>query len=228
MTLMLLGIVPAGVPVPQGTPDHGAIAVGDWTGLTWRLPEGFDLASEEGTIRFAQARHEILCHYAGAADVIPVAPGDAFSDAGAVAQRIDRDVSRIAGLHARLAGCAEYALTIDTEPEADAAMKAATGRDHLRLRARMRDMRGERSNARHRFVEGFASGLGDVVEAHRTVAGRAAPRLARVDLLLRRDRIGACTAAITARLDEARNLGLRLSLTGPYPPFSFLDGALDD
>ncbi len=228
MTLVLLGIIPTGAPVPADVAPHRAIPAGAWTGLALDLPAGHALSSEEEMIRFAQTRHAVLCHYATQADVIPVTPDQAFSDPNAVVRRIDRDATRIAGIHARLAGCVEYALAVDTAPEVASHPQAATGRDHLRLRARMRDVRGDRGRARGAFVEKLGRDVADRVERIRNVAGRAAPRLARIDLLVRRDRFDDCTSAISHLLADAQALGLDLSLTGPYPPFSFLDGGFDD
>jgi len=228
MTLMLIGIVPAGTPSPAGLPDHCTIPSGPWTGLALSLPEEIDLAGEEGTIRFARARHEILCCYAASADVLPVAAGGGFANADAVARRIADDAERIASLHARLAGYVEYALAIDVGPDVTPAVAAGSGRDHLRQRARMRDQRGARGEGRRSFVERLGRDIGGRAAASRTVAGRSAPRLARIDMLLRREDIAPCAAALSERLPEAGTLSLNLSLTGPYPPFSFLDGAWDD
>jgi hypothetical protein len=219
--LMLAGLVPSGTPEPDGTPAHHRIPTGGHVGLALPLAAGIDLSDDCTAITLAQAQHALLCRYAETADVLPVALGGVFSGADSLGLHLAREASNIATLAERLAGRIEYSLAINLLPDRSAPGVAATGRDHLRQRARIRDDRTGRVAARRAFLESVSESLRPVTEAQRMVAGKDPGRLARIDALIERIRLAAFRSVIEVRLAEAETLGLALTLTGPYPAFTF-------
>ncbi|MBF9029980.1 hypothetical protein HKCCE3408_06210 [Rhodobacterales bacterium HKCCE3408] len=226
-TLMLAGIVPPGTPWPDGAPPHERLEAEPGLALALPVPEDADWTGEATTIALAEAQHGLLCRYAAAGDVLPVALGAVFSGRAALAAHLSSEAEQIAGQARLLSGRVEYMLTIDIVAETGSGPAASGGRDHLRRRRAARDRRKDRGAARKRFVDGIARRLSDQALGLRVRPGRGAGRLATIDLLLPRGGLDAISLAVEAILDDAQDLGLCLTLTGPCPAFSFLERPAD-
>lgn len=222
--LLLIGIVTPDMPICAAAPHHLRLLAGPRDAIALPLTCDINPSSEAGTVALLQAQNTILCHYAALGDVLPVAPGGAFSCSEALLVHLHAEAPRFAQLETRFRGCAEYALSVVSRPSEDKPEMAGNGRDHLRLKARARDRRGARSVSRQRF----AGKVTDIVKAQskalRVRAGSGTDRIARVDFLIPRDGLAPCRHHLEATLEEAASLDLLLSLSGPYPAFSFVGG----
>ena len=220
--LVLLGIIGPTVPFCARAPRHIRLPAGERDALALPLTPQIDPGSEAGTVALVQAQNAILCHYAATGDVLPVAPGGVFSGPDTLLRHVQAEAPRLARLEARFAGRAEYALSVLAGPLDVDEGTAESGRDHLRLKARARDRRGARTDARRRFLGRVADIVTARSEAIRLRSGSGTDRLARVDFLMARNCLEACRQHLETTLDEARSLALTMRLAGPYPAFSFV------
>lgn len=220
MTVMLVGLIPADAPVPDDAPDHLRITTAGLTAVALALPDDLDWTDEDTTLRLARVRHDLLCRHAGQGDVAPIDLGAVFSTIPVLRDYIDRHACDLGDRLARLAGRAEYALAVDVAPDRPVPTAARSGRDHLRQRAALRDRRDLGQAARRGFLSLISERIAPMAEHRRIVPGRQTGRLGRVDFVTRRDGLDHCRQALDALLPQARDLGLTLTLTGPYPAFS--------
>lgn len=226
--VMLLGLVAADLPEPPDAPAHGRVAAGPWDALVLPVPDDLDCGTEAGTIALAQVQHRLLCGYAAQGDVLPVALGGAFTGAEAVLHHLRAEAARLQRLAEHLSGRVEYSVAISRVARPAEPLAAASGRAHLRQRARARDLRDAGNTARRAYLDALSDRIGHHAEARRLVPAGRPDRPARLDFLVRRDLLPTCLREIEATLPEATTLGLSLCLTGPYPAFSFAAGVMHD
>jgi len=222
--LILHGVVPAGVPCPQ-MPAHLEVRS---AGLRALLGAAGPLAGSgggddrEALAAVLRRHHALLARAAAAGEVLPMRFGTLVADRDGASQLLARRAAALrAGLD-RLAGRAQYLLTL-TVPERAPAPEQATGRDYLRARAAARVAR-RTAEERAAFLAAEArdilaspagaelrtepAGQGGGGAARRIVA--LLPRAAVPGLA---DRLGALPRGCS---------GTELALSGPWPPYDFV------
>ena len=222
---MLIGALATARPAPPGTPHHQQIEGPRWTGLALDLAADIDLDRADDTAKIAQQQHSVLCHYVIGGDVLPIAMGAVFSDNTAIKAHLCDAASGLDALANRMAGHVEYTLALARSHDAPDHMARQSGAGHLRARRAKRDRLRSRNSTG--MLQTIVSDLRDVSTAHR-LRGAQPGRMGAIDLLIRRDLWSDCRKTLDAWAEHARTSGLVLTATGPYPPFSFIEGRAND
>ena len=225
--LLLLGVTePSAPPVFSDIP-HIGLRCARWTAIA--LPVALDgpESEEDRMTRWAMAQGDILCRQVRAADVFPVRLGAVFSTAAALIAHVDARERELEIAASACRGCVE--LAVQALPDAGPAPEMSQtppigGRAFLDRRRSARDHRSRSASDRRRFVSGLTAALAPLSKdlRARDVQGRAP--LADWSVLLARGSIGSLLDLLEVWDRQARAYGLRLKVTGPWPPFAFIGG----
>jgi Gas vesicle synthesis protein GvpL/GvpF len=195
--------------------------------------------------RVARAHQAVLDRALEAATVVPLRLCTVFADDAAVLAMLDRERAALRAALDRLAGRAEWGVKLIADPAAVRAAAAgsaapetagppaapgAPGAGHAYLARKRRD-RTAREDARriaHEAARAVHAGLGAQAAAAtvlrappRELSGEAGELVLNGAYLVDRER-GAEFRALAERIGEGqRRRGLRLEVTGPWPPYSF-------
>jgi len=223
--LMLHGIRRAfGDPMPEA-PRHQRIGFGALEAITTAATSAAAEAdTEETAARGALIHHRLLVAYQGAAGILPVRYGTAFSGAAELRAALLPREAELADALRQIEGCAEYVLSVVTLPVAppDAA-PVANGRDFLQARRASRDNRRSQQTRRRTFVAALMEDVAAcTIAAVPLRLSQSDDTLARHAILADRARAHHLADALRARELEATSLALTLRLTGPGPCYSFV------
>ena len=225
--LLLLGVTDLTAPPTFSTVPHMRLPCATWCALA--LPVRFDPSeSEEARMtRWAMSQGEVLCRQVRASDVLPVKLGAVFSSATALRTHVDARHAELRQVAETCRGCVELAIqaVADADPAGDGSLlPASSGRAFLDRRRSARDRRSRTTSDRRQLVRELGGALGSLSRNLKTkdVQGRAA--LADWSILLSRGRIDQLLVSLEAWENKARNCGVRLKITGPWPPFAFIGG----
>jgi hypothetical protein len=150
-------------------------------------------------------------------DVLPVRYGTCLPDDAAAARALRDNHAEFAASLAAVRGAVELAVRVfpakDSPPPPMPSVESMSGTEYLRARARGAS---EESDARRIVHEPLARAARAVDVARANRAGE----LLRAAYLVDRD----ATASFAAHVDEIQteNPQLRISCTGPWPPYSFV------
>jgi hypothetical protein len=170
---------------------------------------------------------------AASAAVVPMKLFTLFAGDERAVSQVRRTRRRIARVVERIAGCAEWGIRIGAATGGAAAPAAgrrpASGSAYLAAKVRQREAARDRERAAReesaRVLEEVGAAAREVRAIERPpVAGEPRPALEAVCLVEARGRrrFLALAARVERRL-KAR--GLRFELTGPWPPYHFVEGA---
>ena len=216
----------------------GTIADGPITALVTLWPNSHDSGLTIASIfsdasratALAVAHHEILAAAAAVGDVVPVRIGSVYATRGSVCDLISREGPAFMQALDRVAGGVELGIRISLSTPAgdDGRVKvAAGGRDYLR---RLSDAeKARREHASH--VQSFRR---DLLAELTGLARHIVPRPVRqrpdlptiigeVAMLVMRGVETTVGDLVRRESARATALGLSLSMTGPWPPYSFVD-----
>lgn len=218
MALFLHGIAAPG-PAPEA-PAHHIFALGGFMALASPAPEASD--APEVLTEIALRHNEILAAWCRQGPVLPLRFGTVFSGAEALQAHLATEAGRLSRALAALGDAQEYVLRLRVAgdpvlPEAP----AETGRAFLARGRVVRDLRRDLGDRRMALARQL---LAEAQPLARQTTQAAAPRADRLlDAALLVDR--ACAPAlpeVAARhRAQARDLGLDLTLTGPWPAYGF-------
>lgn len=223
--LLLLGVThPSSPPVFSETP-HVRLNCEDWIALA--VPVVLDPGEDDETrmTRWAMSQGEVLCRQVRTSDVVPVRLGAVFSTPAALRTHLCATREDLCRVAENCSGCVEFAVQIFAEETAAsecAGLTRAGGRAFLDSRRRARDQRSRAASERR----GFLSEIGGVLEGiaqgltEKEVQSRAP--LADWAVLLSRDSVDAMLSSLEALEPRAQEHRLRLKVTGPWPPFTFI------
>lgn len=227
--LLIHGLVESDAPVPMGAPAHRRVAVPG-------SPELAALVSvlqvtADGTADTAEAlrHHEILAAYAAVTDVAPVRFGAVAADEVAASNLLGQHADAHAAALDRVAGCVEFAARLTTCAAAapDPEPPAQTGRSYLQARLSNRQRREAAQAAQAALVARVSTALAEHARESfalppRPARGEQPPRVLDLALLVPRGAIEYLVAEARALDDEAADSGLMLTLSGPWPAYSFV------
>ncbi|MFW5654771.1 MAG: GvpL/GvpF family gas vesicle protein [Roseicyclus sp.] len=226
-TLLLLGVTPPSAPPVFSDTPHVRVPCESWTALA--LPVRLDPEDDEESrmTRWALSQGEVLCRQVRVSDVLPVRLGAVFTSGAALRAHVDalhRELAEVAGT---CGGCVEFAVQAVADAGArDESAGAANlgGRAFLARRRMARDRRSQATSDRRGFLSGLDAALRPLAQivTARDVQGRAP--IADWSVLLRRGAVERLLCALEDLDAEASRHGLRLRVTGPWPPFAFIAG----
>lgn len=156
---------------------------------------------------------------------VPLRFGQSFSTDAAVAEGVQDDAARWQTLLDRFAGRTEYGVRVMTtgqNAERDVhAVAAESGREYMASLARKQARAAGRRAEAERIHADLATRVGDLAADERVEHGHGGELLVSLAHLVAR----ADAAAYHAALDAARDAwpGMRILLTGPWPPYSFVE-----
>ena len=219
-SMLLLGVAPDDATLPGDIPSLNAVP--DLKGIFAEVDAAAG-GTPEGIADWARMQNDLLCRIAADTDVLPVRLGAIFSSRAALRSHLAEQGPRLKSALNALAGSCQYDLCAD---RADPARRSPpepprTGSAFLTDRRLRRDARRTRSTEVDRLLRNLAEGADALsldVWAHvRPPEGRLLWR----SLLVARQDVPALTAALARSAMPADALGLKISLTGPMPPFAF-------
>jgi len=175
----------------------------------------------------AMAHHRILQAAAVITDVVPVRLGTLVRGEGGARDLLSREAARFAGHLATIRDALEFSVRIlpSQQPQRRVARaQPSSGREYLRVR------RDEHACRRPAIIDVTLQELAQraVATCERQSATRAAgrtPALAEAAFLVRRRKLAEfddCAGRIERQIAED---GLALDIFGPWPAYSFVDGA---
>lgn len=223
------GIVALVSAVPAGRGDGSPL---------WGLDPGGDVDLEALAPRL-QAHERVLEEALARAAVLPFRFGVMYRDRDTVERVIEAHAAAVRAELDRLEGRAEWGVALHRSGRAPAPLHSPTGtgpagRDYLTQR---RDQRSTAARWDEEAAEVAVSlhdrlaDLADEAVTHRPDAGsrKGGRCLMRASYLIRASRIGDFRRAADEMLSEApAHLGLSGELTGPWPPYHFIDVDLGD
>lgn len=196
-------------PVPELGPVR-VVASGNLAALCGPVIEG------ELTASALWQHEEIVEALMDDRDVLPVRYGTCLPDEAAAAQALQDNRARFAATLDTVRGAVELAVRVFPAGDAPAtgpSSEPRTGTEYLRARARSVAKEGDATAAVHEPLAGAARAV-MVAQGHR------AGELLRAAYLVDRD----ATESFSARVREIQddNPQLRITCTGPWPPYSFV------
>jgi hypothetical protein len=218
VTLLPIGLVAA---VAQAVP----------TAFLARLQEGnSDPAAREWlTDRLLEHEHVVEA-FVSAGPVFPLGFGVLLADPAALREAVAPHLETLSAFFDGAAGRQEWCLKFYLHEEAprrgEMAQAARSGLDYLAARRALPERLAVREAAGRVFVETALAGLGRHCEGMLgreagTAPGKGLRLLANVALLVRRSDRAALEEAVNALIAPAAKEGLELTLTGPWPLYSF-------
>ena len=222
--VLLLGVVPAGRLPAEGARGHRRLPAGSRDALAVDVAAAM-LASEDpdDILELAILQNDILSAYAAEGDVLPIVLGAAFSSDKALLRHLAAQKGRLDHLAERLAGRAEFLVTVELEPETaiEPPRAAKDGAGFLRARKRQRDDRTTLTHRRMTFAADVARKATHYSE--REVSRRPSPgRLASLSLLVPRREARSLAREMSVLAPRGAELGVSLSMIGPCAPISFV------
>jgi hypothetical protein len=223
--LLLLGVTDPSAPPVFSDAPHIRVQCADWTALA--LPVRLDPTEDEEArmTRWAVSQGEILCRQVRVSDVLPVKLGAVFSTCAALRAHVEAQHAELRDIAEACGGCVEFSVQAfaDGEAPAVAAVTPKTGgRAFLDRRRAARDRRSRAASDRRGYLSGLGAALGPMSRSvlAKDVQGRG--QVADWAVLLSRRAVDAMLAGLQDWDDRARHHGLRLRVTGPWPPFAFI------
>lgn len=189
----------------------------------------------------AVAHGQVIEHFVGDTTVLPMKLFTIFSsDERAIADVLERQ-AEIDEIVARVAGCVELGIRVHFDDEAarravreragSAEDGEVSGTDFLRRKKATRDVAAELvSRASSEAAEAFAELAAHAAESRRhaaPAAGRPSPLLLDVAFLVRAGQIDAFEAAVDRAADRLAPHHGNVVLSGPWPPYNFVDAGGD-
>ena len=194
-------------------PDHPALRLVASDGLAVACAPTGD-APEEPASADALWRHEAIVEALMAdRDVVPLRYGTRFDDESAAAAAIAEHRDELSAALARVRGAVEISVRIATTREPPQRSAAQTGRDYLRARAGVAELREEAERSIHEPLAARAR-----MSTQRP--GRALPELLRCAYLV--DRAAVDEFRRVAAEADAAVEDFGVLCTGPWPPYSFV------
>ena len=241
----LFALVPAGTALPTERPaglENGPIQllpVGSLAAVGQQVSAEFLARLQEGggdPVAQAWLTDRLLDHervveaFATAGPTLPLGFGVVLADPFVLRAALAPHQETLAGFFAGAVGRQEWCLKFFLRDEApkrgEMAMTARSGLDYLAARRALPAQRAAREAAGHAFVDGALGGVEPLCEAVLAREAGAAPAkglrlLANLALLLREENQAALLQAVEALVAPAAAEGLELTLTGPWPLYSF-------
>ena len=237
------GVVPAGAVVHLPTPGIGgtsvrAVPVGEFTALVSMLDgRRFGVAvwreqaeDPEWLAPVAAQHHEVLAAVAADSDVVPFRLPALYADEERMRAALEADAPGLLRAMDRVHGQVEWGVQVflTSDMEDQEASKPASGSDYLRMRSeqasrRERDRAGlrERVTAIHDALARAASRSVVNPPQHPALSGRREPMVLNSAHLVPRDRRDAFLAAVGEAHQNVATPGLRIEVSGPWPPYNF-------
>ena len=196
-----------------------------------RLQDGGGDASAQAWLTDRLLDHErVVEGFANAGPTLPLGFGVVLADPAVLHAALAPHRDTLAGFFAGAAGRQEWCLKFFLREEAprrgEMAATARSGLDYLAARRALPAQRAAREAAGRAFVAGALGGVEPLCEAVLQREAGAAPGkglrlLANLALLVRAEDQAALLAAAEALVAPAEAEGLELTLTGPWPLYSF-------
>jgi hypothetical protein len=226
--------------LPALLPDRPleAVARGDLRALACRVPA--DLLDEEATEdldlveRLARGHDRVLRALARRTVVVPARLGSLYPSRQAVARMLDDNRTALTAALERLSGRFEWGVKVYAEPARErpaprpAAGDRPSGVAYLRRKQAEQEQRAaaQRDGAAlaaelHRAIAARAHAAVSRPQQDPRLSGRRAPMLLNGAYLVDRADEEAFAAAVHQLAERHQPAGLRLELTGPWPPYSF-------
>jgi hypothetical protein len=218
-----IALLPAGQLIAVAQPVSGAFLV--------RLQEGgADEASRAWLTDRLLEHEQVVEGFVAAGPVFPLGFGVLLADAEAVRAAVAPNLETLAAFFASTAGRQEWCLKFylrETPPRrGEMALAARNGLDYLAARRALPEQQAARDAAGCRFVEQALARLRPLCE---TMLGREAGiapgkglrLLANLALLISGAERQTLVSAVEALVAPAAEQGLELTLTGPWPLYSF-------
>jgi hypothetical protein len=186
-----------------------------------------DFADPKTVTALALDHAHVLAVVSGAHDVAPLRLGTLVSGREALRELCEAQSGAAVRALRAIGGQVEFGLRALPAPEADRAPqeRPVDGRAYLRARSMERSGNARRSEAQRDFCASLADRIGAICRVRSL--GSEAVRLAKgrlIDLacLVDRRRVDAFAEAVEAEAALAREQGISLETTGPWPPYSFV------
>jgi hypothetical protein len=238
-------LVPSGAALPDPWPtglERGAITLlpsGPLTAVAQPVSETFLTRLEKGgagdaarawlTDRLLE-HEQVVESFVAAGPVFPLGFGVLLADpealCAAVAPHLETLSTFFAGTVGRQEWCLKFYLRESPPRRGEMALAARSGLDYLAARRALPQQQATRDTAGCRFVEHALEQLRPLCEAMLGREAGAAPGkglrlLANLALLVCGSACGALLLAVEALVAPAAEQGLELTLTGPWPLYSF-------
>ncbi len=226
-SLWLHGLVVEGAATPPDAGAHRRIAAGGLVGLCTSVGQAPDTA--ESAVAGALAHNALLVAQASQGAILPVRYGTAFSSEVALREHLSEHADLYRATLQRIGDAREFGLrlqSVDAQPEPafrGAPPQQETGRAFLERGRLRRDRRGEEAQRRACRADRLARVCAGEARAMVRQARSRADTLVDLALLVSRDREDALRERARAAQIEAAKDGLCLTLSGPWPPYSFAD-----
>jgi hypothetical protein len=208
------------------------VVEGDLAALATEIPPAASLedlmSTAEGVAALAIEHNRILTEFTRAADIVPLRLDSFHSDERALAAMLEREAARLNRSLERINGCVEYAVKLEPAPRpaSDAAQAPASGRDYLAARLKARDRASTQRADTERVIESVLTAFAAASEAFMLTPTPAAARgkiVAAAAFLVPRPDRAAFAELVETVSAEALAGGLRLTASGPWPPYHFGD-----
>lgn len=226
--LQLHGLIEKNAPKKPAAPAHQRVAFDSFDALIspYTLATNTEDVAPDLLSAAALMHHRILLAYCGDHAVLPMRFGSVFSSRSALkAAMAEQAESSLAALR-QLGDHREYAvqLIIESGPAKQTAQQTS-GRAFLNQRQHLRDRRRDRAQSIRTFAQSLHAEL-DSLSAQPPHAGPPKPeRALDVHVLIPKSDAQRLRALASSVLPRATELGVSLSVTGPWPAYHF-DAAL--
>lgn len=185
------------------------------------------LADPGRAAALALLHHDALAAAASVADVVPVRLGSIHKTGDSVRHLISSDFARFSAVLARIAGAVELGvrLSVPTDGDQTQVTVAVSGRDYLRGKVEADRLRRMRQHDVQAFSSRLSAALGPIVrvaEPRRVLKHPAASRIVcDFAMLVERPAEILVRQLIEGHRAAAAQLGVQVTLTGPWPAYSF-------
>jgi hypothetical protein len=229
---------------PSGLPQAGTLRVLDAGAGLWLVAADVPLAryGEEAIERGlkdldwvaarALAHEEVVRHFARRLTTVPMRLFTLFRGDDRAREHVQKSKAQLARVLSRVEGCEEWGVRAFADEKAERPKAAVlrgpdVGRRFLEQKRAQHRAASSSSTAAARAAQAFVRTLGHSARAQRKLpipsAATSSRLLVDAAFLVPRDERQSFRRAVAKAAAEGRRQGVRITSTGPWPPYNFVD-----
>ena len=173
---------------------------------------------------YARAHQDVVQYvFERASAVVPLAFGSVHESDAEVRRSLEERRERLRALLMRFRDAQEWGLRVARRRARVAVTAGEAGAGTAYLASRRAELRGELAGDARRAAEDLDAALARASVARRELAEAGADLVLRVAYLIAARDVDTVKRAVLDRGSELERLGLAAELSGPWPPYSFVD-----
>lgn len=222
--IQLHGLVAKGAALPTESPSHQIVAFKTFDALIspYSLPSDTADMSTDDLSTAAMRHHHILLGYCSKNALLPMRFGTVFSTPAALGRAMRENGTQYEAALAMLTDLREYSVHVNvTNAPTKEPSVARDGRAFLSRKQHNRNARRDMAHNRQRFGQSFESDIAALCAQPLVHAAPKPDHVLDVTTLFSTPAVETLRHLASRAQDQASDLGLSITLKGPWPAYHF-------